>query len=649
MKLSIVIVNFNVVYYLEQCLKSVEKALEGIDSEVFVVDNNSVDGSCQMLRTEFPWVHLIENDSNLGFSKANNQAILLATGQYLLLLNPDTVVEKDCFSQIINYMDENPNVGGLGVKMIDGNGVYLPESKRGFPSPKVAFFKMSGLSKLFPKSKLFNWYHLGHLNKDEINEVEVLSGAFMLVRKSVLDTVGMLDETYFMYGEDIDLSYRIVKAGYKNIYFPQTTIIHYKGKSTQKGSLNYVVLFYSAMKIFAKKFFSKSHAQTFMLFINLAIYLRAGISLLRRIFVKLLYPFFDFLILYAGFALFTPFWGRYKYQNQAYDFPEMYYHFNIPLYGAILIATLYITGTYVRPIEMRKTIKYTLIAMFINLALFAFLPESARFSRAMFLVGTIFVLACIPIIRYFLSIFDNVDFELKSTKKRRTLIVGSEYECRRVSEVISKSIEQGEIVGYISPGKNENPFFIGNLSQLKNCIKIHQIQDVVFCENDLSESIIIQSMISISSKYTECKIAAQKSHFIIGNNISNLYSELYTVSVNSIASPQNLFLKRLFDIIFSFKLLLLSPLLLLFFRVRIIFIIRNSFAVIKSEKTWVGYNSLNEIDNVLLPQIKKCIIPIAYFETDPEKTKRLNILYAKNYSIIQDAIIIIKNFNLLSN
>jgi len=648
-KLSIVIVNFNVVYYLEQCLKSVEKAIEGIELEVFVVDNNSVDGSCQMLRTLFPWVHVIENESNLGFSKANNQAIKLAKGQYILLLNPDTVVEKDCFTQIINYMDENPTVGGLGVKMIDGNGVYLPESKRGFPSPKVAFFKISGLSKLFPKSKLFNWYHLGHLSQNEINEVEVLSGAFMLVRKSVIDTVGMLDETYFMYGEDIDLSYRIVKAGFKNVYYPQTTIIHYKGKSTQKGSLNYVVLFYSAMKIFAKKFFSKSHAQTFMFFINLAIYLRAGISLLRRLIVKLLYPIVDFLILYAGFALFTPFWGRYKYQNQVYDFPEMYYHFNIPLYGAILIATLYITGAYIRPIEMRKTIKYTLIAMFLNLALFAFLPESARFSRAMFLVGTVFVLACIPIARYLLSILLKIDFEIKSSKKRRTLIIGGEHECRRVSDIIQNSIDQGEIIGCISPIKTDNPFFIGNLSQLKNSVKVHHIQDVVFCENDLSESNIIQSMIAISSKDTECKIVAQKSHFIVGNSVSNTVSEFYTVAVNSIALPQNVFLKRFFDIMLSFILMLFSLILYLYFRKKTFLLIKNSLSVLKSEKTWVGYNPKFNDGTEHLPCFKKCIIPVSIHEKDLVKIKRTNILYAKNYSIFQDAIIVIKNFNCLSS
>jgi GT2 family glycosyltransferase len=208
MKLSIIIVNYNVEYFLEQCLHSVYSACEGIESEVFVVDNNSVDGSINMIKEKFPQLVLIENKDNRGFSKANNQAISIAKGEYVLLLNPDTVVEKDTFSKVIEYMDFNKEAGGLGVKMIDGKGHFLPESKRGLPTPEVAFYKVFGLSKLFPKSRKFGKYHLSYLDNDEIHEVEILAGAFMLIRKSVLDKIGYLDENFFMYGEDIDLSYR---------------------------------------------------------------------------------------------------------------------------------------------------------------------------------------------------------------------------------------------------------------------------------------------------------------------------------------------------------------------------------------------------------------------------------------------------------
>ena len=254
-KLSVIIVNYNVKHFIEQCLFSVYKAADGIDLEVFVVDNNSVDGSSTLIKDKFPQVTLIENKVNTGFSVANNQAIKLAKGQYVLLLNPDTVVQEDTFSKIIEFMDNTPDAGGLGVKMLDGQGNFAPESKRGLPTPEVAFYKMFGFAKFFPKSKKFGKYHLSYLPENEINSVDVLSGAFMLIRKSVLDTIGNLDETFFMYGEDIDLSYRITKAGFKNYYFPKTQIIHYKGESTKRSSLNYVVIFYKAMAIFSKKHF----------------------------------------------------------------------------------------------------------------------------------------------------------------------------------------------------------------------------------------------------------------------------------------------------------------------------------------------------------------------------------------------------------
>ncbi|MBT7035082.1 MAG: glycosyltransferase family 2 protein, partial [Lentimicrobiaceae bacterium] len=222
MKLSIVIVNYNVEYFLDQCLNSVFKAMKNIDGEVFVVDNDSIDGSNEMVRKKYPDVKLIANKKNVGFSVANNQAIRISEGEYVLLLNPDTVVEHDTFEKCINFMDKNPDAGGLGVKMLDGSGKFLPESKRGLPTPSTAFYKMFGLSSLFPRSKRFAKYHLGHLDDNSIHKIEILPGAFMLLRKEALDKTGLLDEEFFMYGEDIDLSYRIIKAGYENYYYPET-------------------------------------------------------------------------------------------------------------------------------------------------------------------------------------------------------------------------------------------------------------------------------------------------------------------------------------------------------------------------------------------------------------------------------------------
>jgi N-acetylglucosaminyl-diphospho-decaprenol L-rhamnosyltransferase len=277
MVLSVIIVSYNVKYFLEQCLCSVQRAMDE-NVEVFVVDNNSTDGTVTYLRERFPFVQFIVNDENVGFAKANNLALQKARGKYVLFLNPDTIIPGDLFTQCCSFMDAHDDAGALGVRMIDGSGEFLPESKRGFPSPWVAFCKMSGLTNLFPRSKTFAKYYLGHLPEKEINTVDALAGACMLVRKELLDKIGGFDEQFFMYAEDIDLSYRVQQAGYKNYYFPQTTIIHFKGESTRKDA-RYVRLFYNAMIQFAEKHFrKKSTIGTALL--NAAIKMRAGVALL---------------------------------------------------------------------------------------------------------------------------------------------------------------------------------------------------------------------------------------------------------------------------------------------------------------------------------------------------------------------------------
>ncbi len=292
MKLSVIIVSYNVKYYLEQCLDALTKALNGIESEVFVVDNHSDDDSVKMVSSLFPAVHLIVNSENRGFSKANNQAIKLSKGEYILLLNPDTLLEEDSLHKAMHFMDQHMDAGGLGVKMIDSQGKFLPESKRGLPTPWAAFCKMSLLSVLFPHSRWFNQYHLGFLPEDQIHQIDVLAGAFMLLRKSVLDTIGSLDEDFFMYGEDIDLSYRITQAGFHNYYFPVSRIIHYKGESTRKSSLNYVKIFYGSMLIFARKHFATKNKLLMALIILPGVYLRACSAYLHRLLKKLLHPIF---------------------------------------------------------------------------------------------------------------------------------------------------------------------------------------------------------------------------------------------------------------------------------------------------------------------------------------------------------------------
>lgn len=276
MKLSVIIVNYNVRPYLTACLDSVQRALEGIESEVFVVDNHSDDDSVEVVSRDYAWVHLINNRDNLGFSKANNIAIRQAQGEYILLLNPDTVVAEDTLKGVIDFMEQHPKAGGAGVRMHNADGTLAPESRRAIPTPFVAARKMLGFTKR---------YYMSYLSWDAPAQIEVVSGAFMLLRHKAIYEVGMLDEDFFMYGEDIDLSYRLLQGGWQNWYLPYD-IVHYKGQSTSKSDFRYVHVFYQAMLIFFRKHYS--HLSFFFsLPVKVAIYFRASLALVDIVRKKL--------------------------------------------------------------------------------------------------------------------------------------------------------------------------------------------------------------------------------------------------------------------------------------------------------------------------------------------------------------------------
>ncbi len=283
MELSVIIVSFNAREYLRECLRTVRKASANINCEVFVVDNNSDDGSAAMVKDDFPEIKLIRNNVNSGFSAANNVAIKQSAGEFILLLNPDTIIPEDTFSQCITFMKEHTDAGALGVKMVNGNGRYLPESKRAFPTPLTGFFKTFGLSALFPQSHFFNRYYFTHIGPDETGSAEVISGAFMFMRMKALQKAGLPDEDFFMYGEDIDLSYRIIRAGFKNYYFPAITITHFKGMSTRRDNYTDIIHFYNAMRIYSRKRNAERFDPLHYLIIP-ATYFRQGLAFLNRFF-----------------------------------------------------------------------------------------------------------------------------------------------------------------------------------------------------------------------------------------------------------------------------------------------------------------------------------------------------------------------------
>jgi len=638
MELSIIIVNYNVKHFLEQCLISVYASLKGIDAEIFVVDNASSDDSCTMIKEKFPEVILIENSKNLGFSKANNQAIVRSKGKYVLLLNPDTVVQEDTFSKCIAFMSSKPNAGSLTVKMIDGKGNYLPESKRGFPSPWVSFFKIFGLTALFPKSKLFARYYLGHLDKNQTQEIDVLPGAFMFIKKEALNKAGLLDEQFFMYGEDIDLSYRIAKAGYKNYYYPECQIIHYKGESTKKGSLNYVLIFYKAMIIFAKKHFKSNKASTFIVLINIAIYFRAFLSIAKRIIYALWLPILDAAIILLGVFTIIPFWEQIRFQSSGI-YPTQYVSLLITFYVATWIFSLWINGAYDRPQKLLASSKGVLSGTVLILAVYSILPNEMRFSRAIILLTGIWTLVSTQIIRLALSKL-NPRSIINNKFTKKIAIVGSANNAKKVQDILSSSgikyIYAGNFAAIENDTKSEY-----SIERLEEFVRINNIDEIIFCTQNISLRNIVTSMLFLSSLGKEYKIAPHEGSFIIGSNSIETTGELYTLDIKAIGTQPSKRNKRLFDLVSSTIIILGTPLLFPFIKKPLKNWI-NSYKVFMGFKTWIGYSEKN-CSNVL-PKIKPCIFPY-----QPSKVKNStenideNLYYARNYNISLDIKVLLEN------
>ncbi len=651
MKLSVVIVNYNVKHFLDQCLLSVKKAMEGLEAEVFVVDNNSVDGSVKMVREKFPEVHLIANKTNTGFSKANNQAIQASRGEYILLLNPDTVVEDDTFTKIIAFMDEHPEAGGLGVKMIDGKGNFLPESKRGLPTPDVAFYKIFGLSSIFPKSKIFGKYHLGYLDKDKTHEVEVLSGAFMLLQREALNKTGLLDEEFFMYGEDIDLSYRITQAGYKNYYFPETRIIHYKGESTKKSSINYVMVFYRAMAIFARKHFSRKRANLFSFLINMAIYLRASLAILARFFERAFLPAMDFLLIFSGIFFIKIYWEQKVIFPEGGEYPVEFIAIVVPIYIFIWLFSVFLSGGYDKPVRLLKIFQGIAIGTIIILVIYALLNESLRFSRAIIIIGATWGLFSMILLRLLLHILNFKHIRIGTQKNRRFLIIGEKEEAERVSSLLGKTDILPSFVGMVHPTRRmKNDGFIGSLDQIEDIIFIYKINELIFCSRDVSHQKIIDIMSDLGDTNVEFKIAPEDSLSIIGSNSINTSGDLYTIDINAITNRSNKRNKRFLDIMVSLTLLTLSPVAVFFIK-NPPGLYRNIFLVLIGKYSWVGYKQLNNPETLALPPIRYGVLnPTDAFRKksiSEETSNWLNLIYARDYFFTTDLSIIFKAFRKL--
>ncbi|MDO8365538.1 MAG: glycosyltransferase [Saprospiraceae bacterium] len=647
MRLSIVIVNYNVRHFLEQALGSVRRAMQGIEGEVWVVDNNSADDSVRMVRERFPEVKLIPNTDNPGFAVANNQAIRQSAGEYVLLLNPDTLVEEDTFRKCLTFMDEHPDAGALGCKLLDGSGKFLPESKRGFPTPWVAFCKTFGLSTLFPRSPSFNRYHLGHLPENETNEVDVLAGCFMFLRKTALDKSGLLDEVFFMYGEDIDLSYRIQKAGFKNYYFPETKIIHYKGESTKKGTLNYVRTFYLAMIIFARKHFSGRRAGLFVMMLQAAIWFRAGLTLFRNFLGKTWLPALDALAIYFGLVLLKNFWASYYYHDPTW-FKTNVLWFNFPLYILIWLGTVWLSGGYDTRYNLTRLLRGLGLGTLVLSAVYGFLDLDYRPSRALVLMGAAWAVFATIGIRLVTHFWEFGNFRLGRSKVKNLLVVGSENECARVLGLLNRVGAAGKnFIGRVdpspSPNGGGNAEQLGNVAQLHELVRIYGANEIIFCSKDIGSQEIMANMAQIGPSVSY-KIVPEESLSIIGSSSKDEPGELYTIDIRyNIAQPSHRRDKRLIDLCICLGLMISLPGWLLFSGKRGM-LIKNWGAVLLGQKTWVGYAP--NIQNASLPALRTGVFSpvdaLKDLKVNEETAARLNFFFAKDWEVERDLAVFFK-------
>ncbi len=642
MQLSVIIVNYNVKHFLEQCLCSVELAIEGLQAEIIVVDNHSSDHSVEYLAPKFPGPRFIANKENFGFARGCNQGLKESKGDYVLFLNPDTLVPEDCFRECIRFFESHPEAGALGIKMLDGSGKFLKESKRAFPSPMTSLYKLFGLSKLFPRSKTFSRYHLGHLDENESNEVDVLAGAFMMIKKEVLEKVGSFDETFFMYGEDVDLSYRIQKAGYKNYYFAGRSIIHFKGESTRKASMNYVRMFYKAMSIFVRKHYGGSRAGFFIFLIHVAIWFRAALTAIGTFIRKIGLPVIDAGLILLSFWLVKNLWTTYVKTNIQYEKQLLWIAF--PAYTLFYLIAAYYAGLYDRWYKRSELVRSTLIATIVLLAAYALLPEHYRFSRGILLFGALLAFVLIGILRWVLL----KTAVLNSTKQKEanatTVIAGAVREYKEALQLLKEAGLDQRVLGRITTG-DPDAEALGSWKNLRQLAVTVPFREVIFCRGALSYTSIIEGLQQLPNKIV-AKIHAVGSSSIVGSDSKDTSGE--SVSMENgykLADPYNRRLKRLVDVMIALAGIITFPLQLFIVKKPLSFF-SNCFSVVFAQKTWIGY----AVPEKHLPRLYDAVIACNGIAVSGEQklpTDSLQMIdywYARDYEPVGDLRLIWKMY-----
>lgn len=643
MKVSIIIVNYNVKYFLEQCLYSVCAASKKVDVQIIVVDNASSDGSLDYLQPLFKQVQFIQSSGNTGFAKACNLGLQSATGDYILFLNPDTLLAEDTLETCIRFFETHADAGAVGVRMIDGTGKFLKESKRAFPSPVTSLFKLFGFSRLFPHSKVFSRYHLGHLDAHQNHEVDVLAGAFMMIRKDVLDKVGAFDEVFFMYGEDVDLSYRIQKHGYKNYYLAETEIIHFKGESTKRGSLNYVRLFYSAMSTFVQKHYGGSKAFIFNAAIQFAILIRAAMSAVAGLVKWVGLPVLDAVLILFSFWLVKEGWIIFI--KPDFNYPDALLLILLPAYTLVYLLVAYYAGLYDKQYKSRNLTRAALIATVTLLALYALLPEHYRFSRGILVFGALLAFVLIRVLRQFLVGAKVLHKAVEKTARPDLLVAGTEMDFKEIQALLQTHGLHRKLMGRLAVDGNTSDA-IASVDEAGQIVGALNAKELSICASShFSYKRIIQFVQTVPHA-VRLRFHAAGSNSMVGSDSSSSSGAVFSsLPPFHLSRPTHRRAKRLIDVAFSFLFLIFFPIHFLTLRHPLQFL-QNSFQVLTGRKTWIGY--ITAAHN--LPHLRKAVLasngltPAAALALTTENHSLVDHWYAKNYEPLQDIKLIVKNY-----
>ena len=565
--LSIIIVNYNVRDFLMHALESIQRAVDGITAEIFVVDNASVDGSVEMLKNTFPQVIVIENQSNCGFAAANNQALRKAGGKYAVLINPDTIVQEDTFSRLIAFMDAHPDAGAATCKILNPDGSFSIDTRHSIPTPMTAFWKQIGFSKLFPHSKVFARYNLTYLDENELNQVDAISGSFMFLRTEILTGVGLLDEDYFMYCEDVDYCYRITKAGWKIYYVPASSLIHYKGESTKKNNIDYVINFNRSLYLFYKKHFHQKYFSIVGWIILAGVFLRGIFIYTKNIFLSNISLILDVFLI--NMVILLTFIIRFELKS-GFSFEDFFGHYII----INLLATLIFTVS-AYSLDLYKTFKYSLIkvfktnfATFFILAAITFFMKQFAFSRMVVAISAVFSTLAMLSWRLILRRYWRGARSMlgRDIIKRRTVLVGTDERTEGLVEKIKQPIKTGiDLVGLVSLSaddvgkKAKGVPVVTSLDNLKAYVRLEKIDQVIFSTFNITYEMIIKTMSKIGSSTVEYKIIPQNLEIIIGKASVERFTDYQLLDVEyAIGKPYNRILKRTFDLVLSFFILLFT-------------------------------------------------------------------------------------------